>query len=254
MSALLAPIPTTPSEAKTRADFSLASELKLELMFVGGQVASLTRKRADVLTMDVFVAENLETIERALFIVESRQTAIIKLLTEARGQHRGHQPQDSIPLARSPSSSDDSGDDDVPLAALMASGDASDVKFSDDKIEEPQALPAAPSEGVLTHPQDATLHKHKYDKAKEALELLAHGGMRMYGRNGCGAPTDTRSGFKYSFRCCHAAITKCPASGCINSDYTISVGATHLAPTKNAEGASIAGTGCVRYSKVQGPA
>ena len=102
MSALLAPISTTPSEAKTRADSSLASELKLELMFVGGQVASLTRKRADVLTMDVFVAENLETIERALFIVESRQTAIIKLLTEARGQHRGHQPHGQHPACTQP--------------------------------------------------------------------------------------------------------------------------------------------------------
>ena len=163
-----------------------------------------------------------------------------------------------------PPAVDSSSDDDVPLAAMMLERDAEraaekeDVKSVEDIKSVSAPVPADPVPPTLSGASDApplTLAlrlKHKYNKAKEVLELGAHGGMKMVGRHAHGAASETHSGHRWSFLCCYHKTNKCPASGTIASDFSVHVEAGHLIPDKNTAGAFIAGTGCERYGKFRG--
>ena len=108
-------------------------------------------------------------------------------------------PPPSAIRAVLPPAVDSSSDDDVPLAAMMLERDAEraaekeDVKSVEDIKSVSAPVPADPVPPTLSGASDApplTLAlrlKHKYNKAKEVLELGAHGGMKMVGRHphGC---------------------------------------------------------------------
>ena len=173
-------------------------------------------------------------------------------------------PPPSAIRAVLPPAVDSSSDDDVPLAAMMLERDAEraaekeDVKSVEDIKSVSAPVPADPVPPTLSGASDApplTLAlrlKHKYNKAKEVLELGAHGGMKMVGRHAHGAASETHSGHRWSFLCCYHKTNKCPASGTIASDFSVHVEAGHLIPDKNTAGAFIAGTGCERYGKFRG--
>ena len=239
----MAPQPSTFVATTPGADTTQPlEELKNELRFVASQVARITQARAGLFLSDDFVPEQLHAVDKDLLAVQSRQDAILKLLMEERDRHK--QPESKI--ARNEVTFADA---EAPLGdGIGSERNPADVV----KIEEPASIPT-PGIAAAPLPEAKERHKHKYNKAKEDLELGAHGGMCMYGRHSCGAPSDTCSGYKFSFRCSyHSHTPPCPANGFINSDYSVTVSATHRPPTKDAAGAIIAGTGCERYSKFRG--
>ena len=259
--------PPQPSACDTFQPSTLLDELKKDVRLVAAHKARLIEERAALVVSEpqnTHTVEKIAVCDKALSDLDIQEAALMKSLMKS------HETRSPILKAPSPSdSSSDSSSDDVPLSVLMAKHTASAIKPEVKGDEEVTAMPAAPSAGandvkgeeglaaVVAAPSAGTTrpegHKHKYNKAKETLELRAHGGMKQWGRNPWGAPSLTSSGYKFNFTCCKADVLPgCPANGFINADYSVTVSATHRPPNKDASGAPVPGTGCERYGKFRG--
>lgn len=212
------------------------ASVKVEMQRVAREVGRLTMARAALFAVEILNHEELAALDKALSVAQSRQTEILDVLTHARPPPA----TDAEILAEpAPAQAPPTAAPGRPLTPPGTAPPASDAHVD-----------VAPVRAHVTEPGNGKL---KYAKAKEDLELGARGGMKMTGRHPCGTPSDTHSGFRFRFRCCHHSDTKCPASACINSDYSISVASTHKPPDKNSvTGEFIAGTGCERYGKFRG--
>ena len=104
------------------------------------------------------------------------------------------------------------------------------------------------------HADNKEGHKALYKRAKEQVELLAHGGLEMFGRGRSGTASMECSGYRYDLACTHRTTSKCPARCVINSDFSVDFIKGHNAPTPHptAPNVFLPGTGCPRYGKFRG--
>ena len=129
----------------------------------------------------------------------------------------------------------------------------------DTKLDEPLVAVKIEVDAVVVKVEEGTAdlkegHKVLYARAKEQLELLAHGGLQVLGSGASGTVSKTCSGSRYNLVCHHRKTAKCEAKGFINGDFSVEFVKDHNSPTPHptVPHMYLPGTGCPRYGKFRG--